>query len=131
MSGFSLQVNRPFFVLYQLIGADMNTTADQPFVRMHNFSAYSLQFFRAMNASINLTTVAGGVYTGAAKSGLTLVAASQVYTSLTSPSKGQALTLATGGDPVGRVTADPILSLSTPQGAPATCDIYVLGFGVI
>jgi len=31
----------------------------------------------------------------------------------------------------GRITADPILSLTTPQGAAATCDIYVMGFAVI
>lgn len=129
MSGFSLILHRPFVVLYQLLGADMNTTADQPFVKMHNHAAYSLQFFRAMNASINMTTAAGGVYTGAAKSGITLVAASQVYTTLTAPAKGQALTVV-AADTTGRLTADPIFSLTTPQGVAATCDLYVLGFGV-
>jgi len=129
MSGFSLQINRPFMVLYQLIGANMNTTADQAFAKMHNYSAYTLQFIRVVNASISLTTAAGGVYTGAAKSGIILVAASQTFTALTTSVKGQAMTLTTN-DATGRLTADPILSLTTAQGAAATCDIYVMGIGV-
>ena len=119
-----------FRVLYRLIGANMNSTADQPFEKLHNFSAYSLQFFRAMNASVNMTTAAGGVYTGAAKSGIVLVANTQVYTTLTTSAKGQALTVV-AADATGRLTADPIFSLTTAQGSAATCDLYVIGFGVL
>lgn len=119
-----------FRVLYRLIGANMNSTADQPFEKLHGFSAYTLQFFRALNASINMTTAAGGIYTGAAKSGIVLVANTQVYTTLTTPAKGQALTVV-AADSTGRLTADPILSLTTPQGAAATLDIYVMGWRVL
>lgn len=128
MSGFSFVPNRPMFVLYQLIGADMNTTADQAFVKLHNYAAYTIQNIRATNASISLTTAAGGLYTGAAKSGITLIAASQNYTAGTTSAKGFNLT--NTNDTIGRLTADPILSLTTPQGAAATLDLYVYGFGV-
>lgn len=130
MSGFSN--NTQFGVittLYRLIGADMNVTTDQALVKLHNYSAFVIVRFNAVNASINLTTAQGGFYTGAAKSGNTLVAATQAYTDLSTSAMGLALTANATGQ--GRQTVDPILSLTTGQGAAATADFYLIGYGVL
>lgn len=115
--------------LYRLTGADMNSTADQALTKLHNYSAFVIVRFNAVNASINLTTAQGGFYTGAAKSGNTLVASTQAYTSLSSSAAGFALTATATGQ--GRQTVDPILSLTTGQGVAATADFYIIGYGVL
>lgn len=115
--------------LYRLTGADMNSTADQALTKLHNYSAFIIVRFNAVNASISLTTAQGGFYTGAAKSGITLVAATQAYTALSSSGAGLALTPGSAGQ--GRLIADPILSLTTGQGAAATADFYIIGYGVL
>jgi len=125
----NLGVVGPMQTLYHLIGADMNATSDQPFTKLHDYPAWCLLNYYVANPSISLTTAVGGLYTGAAKSGITLVAASQAWSALNATGAGLVLTAAT---PLGRgrITADPILSLTTPQGVAATCDIYVMGFAV-
>lgn len=116
-----------FRILYRLIGANMNTTADQAFEKLHDYAAYTLQFIRINNASVNMNTAVGGIYTGANKTGITLVANTQTFTTLTTPAKGQAMSLI-AADATGVLTADPILSLTTPQGVAATADIAILGW---
>jgi len=79
------------------------------------------------NTSTSLTLAVGGVYTGAAKSGTTIVAAAQVYSALTGSTKFIDLTLASA------VTTDILtntvvyLSLTVPQGTAATADVYLFG----
>ena len=75
-----------------------------------------------------MTTAQGGVYTAISKGGTAIVAAGQAYTSATTTSKIVPLTLATtdvqtasGG------LATLYLSLTTVQGAAATCDVIVKG----
>jgi hypothetical protein len=69
-------------LLGRIIGANMNVTTDQPFV-MTNYAAlnpFRITKITAKNASISLTTAAGGVYPAASKGGTAIVAAGQVYT---------------------------------------------------
>ena len=114
-----------------LYAANFNSTADQA-ITIHSYSRYyELASISISNASTSLTTAAGGFYTGAAKSGVTLVASSQVYSNLssTTPNTNGSLMFPTiVGTLVSTYAfnANPIyLSLSTPQGAAATADVCV------
>ncbi len=87
---------------------------------------YSVEYIVVTNASLSLTTAAGGFYTAASKSGA-IVAAGQVYSALTAATKfikatltGTALTDLQAGTNL-------YFSLTTGQGAAATADIYVFG----
>ncbi len=107
-------------------GLNFNSTADQA-IKIRS-KRYRITRIMVTNASISLTTAAGGFYNGTGKpAGGVLVAAGQVYTALTAAAKFVDATL--GGVAVTDIqTADPIyLSLTTAQGAAATADVYVYG----
>ncbi len=110
-------------VLGSLVGADMNSTADQAIAI--SAAKYVIRGIVATNASINLTTAVGGVYAAASKAGTAIVANTQAYSALTAASKFVDLTLA--GETDTRTLATIYLSLTTAQGAAATADIYVIG----
>jgi hypothetical protein len=116
-------------VIGKLIGADMNVTTDQGITIQglnDQFTKYVVERIVVTNASISLTTAAGGVYTAASKSGA-IVAAGQVYSALTAATKYVALTL-TGASLTDVLTVSTIyLSLTTGQGAAATADVYIYG----
>jgi hypothetical protein len=111
-------------VLGSIIGADFNVTTDQGIVIA--CPKFYIETIWVTNASISLTTAVGGFYTGAGKTGTTLVAASQVYSALTAPSKIMAVTMAAVNDTltVGQI----YFALTTAQGAAATADVFVLGW---
>jgi hypothetical protein len=115
-------------VLFRLRGADMNVTTDQVFERLGVYPSYIITSIRCNNASISLSTAAGGIYSGAAKAGDAVVAAAQAYSALTGPTLGIDLTIAAVGR--GVRTGAPILSLTTAQGAAATADFYVIGLAL-
>lgn len=80
-----------------------------------------------LNTSVNgMSTAAGGFYTGAGKTGTTLVLASQAYTGLTNASTALDLTL-NAPNAILPANQSIYMSLTTPQGAPATADVYVRG----
>lgn len=114
-------------LLGSLLGADFNSTADQAIAIASGVAKYVIRRIVVVNASISLTTAAGGVYGAAAKSAPVAVAAAQVYSALTAPAKFLDLTLAAlcGTDVFTQATL--YLSLTTAQGAPATGDIFVFG----
>ncbi len=114
-------------LLFRLTGANMNATTDQAFVPYlwTPGAQFLIERIRVVNASISLTTAAGGIYTAAAKGGNAIVAAAQAYSALTGPTIGLDLTIAAVGN--GLQTATPILSLTAAQGAAATADFYVYG----
>lgn len=115
-------------LLGRIIGANMNVSTDQPFV-LTNWAAlnsFRITKITAKNASTSLTTAAGGVYTAASKGGTAIVAAGQVYTSLSAATIALDLTLAAGTTVYAKGGA-PILSLTTPQGAAVTADLYLFG----
>jgi len=110
-------------VLFRLIGANMNVTTDQSLVKLFNFSDYTIDRIIVTNASLSLTTAAGGAYSAASKGGTAIVAAAQVYSALTTAAGVLALTLAN----TNKRTETPILALTTGQGAAATADVYLIG----
>lgn len=113
-------------VLFSKVGANMNVVTDQALDKAWDFNDYLIERIRVVNASISLTTAAGGFYTAAAKGGIAVVAAGQAYAALTGPTLGLDLTVAAAGLDI--LTADALyLALTTAQGAAATADIYVFG----
>jgi hypothetical protein len=117
-------------LLGKLISADMNSTSDQRIVMFSNPSKFILRRIVVTNASISLTTAAGGVYTAASKGGTAVVASSQAYSSLSASTLFLDLTLSTTGSASTTVKSsipNLYLSLTTAQGAAATADVYVYG----
>lgn len=113
-------------LIASLIGADMNTIVDQA-ITLVGSTKYVIRRIIVANASINLTTAAGGIYTGVGKTGTIIVAAAQVYTALTASGKYLDLTLeaVVGTDLFTAATI--YLSLTTAQGAPASADYFLFG----
>lgn len=117
-------------LLGKLIGANMNSTADQQITMLDNPSKFILRRIVVTNASISLSTAAGGVYTAASKGGTAVVAAAQAYSSLTTSALFLDLTLSTTSSASTTVKSsipNLYLSLTTAQGAAATADVYVYG----
>lgn len=118
-----MSVNR---LLFQIIGADMNTTNDQLFAKVGEFQYYNITLVRVSRASISMSTAAGGIYTAASKGGNAIIAASQVYSGATTSALAFNLSMAAGvSGPT--MSGIPILSLSTPQGATATMNFRIYG----
>lgn len=113
-------------VLFQLVGADMNTTADQVFTKLFDFTDYVPIRIIVMDASVNLTGAVGGMYTAPAKGGVALVAASQAWGNLNTNAKVMYPAISAAG--MAKLDATPYLSLSTPLGSAGTCNFYVMGF---
>jgi len=122
----------PRRLIGKLIGANMNSTADQAITIVDIADYPSSKYIitstdiYVTNASISLTTAAGGIYTAASKSGA-IVSAAQTYSALTTSNKYIRANI------TGDATTDLLafstlyLSLTTPQGAAATADIYIFG----
>ena len=115
-------------LLGRIIGANMNVTTDQPFVLTNwaSLNPFRITKITAKNASVSLTTAAGGVYPSASKGGTAIVAAGQLYSALTTSTLAVDLTLAVGTTVYAKGGA-PILSLTTAQGVAATADLYLFG----
>ena len=111
-------------LLFKLIGANMNSTSDQAFIKNGGFSRYVINQIIADNASTSLTLAAGGIYTGAGKSGVIVVAAAQAWAALISSIINLIPALANSNS---RTEAGLFLSLTVAQGSAATCDFYVYG----
>lgn len=123
-------------VLASLRGANMNTTADQPISIPTTLAAFQLTSIVITNASISLTTAVGGFYPLAAKAGTPIVSAAQTYSALTTSAGLMTATLASFGANTrfssGNLgTIGGILqiwfALTTPQGALASADLFLLG----
>lgn len=124
-----------FRVVAKLLGANFNVTTDQVLpiqikdtddLAVSGEQIFTITNILVTNASVSLTTAVGGVYTAASKSGA-IVSAGQVYSALTAANKFVLLTLSGAAltDVINQ--ANLYLSLTTPQGAAATADVYVYG----
>ena len=118
--------------LVPLFSADFNTIADQPIVIPASITAFRLAAIFITNASISLTTAAGGFYPQPAKVGTPLVVSGQVYSSLTTPNillsatlNTQVLTTRYSSAVLPNMTI--YFSLTTAQGVAAVADIYIFG----
>lgn len=131
MSGFSgsstnLATQR---VLFNLLSANMNTTADQAFTKLGAFTNYNITSIIVTNVSTSLTLAAGGIYGAASKSVPIIVAAAQVYSGLTGATVILNPTIAAGG--LALLSASGLfLSLTTGQGGAATADFYICGYAL-
>lgn len=119
-------------VLARLLSANMNSTADQQINLPIAFTKVALTRILICNASLSLTTAAGGFYPTTSKGGTPIVAAAQVYSSLTAANKLLAATLASFGSTTAFGTSDLTawsiyFALTTGQGVAATADIYICG----
>ena len=117
-----------------LQNADFNSTNDQIIAIPSSVAVFHLSGVFVTNASIPLTNAVGGFYNGPSKSGSAIVLASQTYSTLTTP---DLLLQAPLTNPFGlftRFSANNMinnqffLSLTTPQGAPCSADVYIVGF---
>ena len=114
-----------------LSAANFNTTSDQQInigtKGGSNAPRVSIRRITVQNCTASLTLAVGGFYTGAGKSGTTLVANTQVYSALTGSGKFLDVALAS------IVLTDVIstntifFALTTAQGSAVTCDIAVFG----
>lgn len=109
-------------VLGKLLGANMNTTADQTIPLGYGHAVVT--DIVITNSSLSLTLAAGGFYVGAGKTGTVVVSAAQLYVVLTAPGLALKATMAA---PVRVTTGQIFFALTTAQGVAATADIYVLG----
>lgn len=117
------QVFRTDFYVPTLKGADFNSTADQAITIP--WPRYVVRRIVVDNCSASLTLAAGGFYTGANKTGTTVVASTQLYTALTSTSKHLEVTLASVVNTDILTSPTIFLSLTAGQGTAATCDVRV------
>jgi hypothetical protein len=115
-------------ILFTLAAGNMNIDTDQSFIRAWEFDSYLIESIRVYNASISLTTAAGGIYIAAAKAGNAIVAAAQAYAALDAATKGLDLTLTAFAKDL--LTATPILSLTTPQGGASTAAFQIIGIPI-
>lgn len=123
--GIAVLTPPPSDQIFVLKGANFNSTSDQQLTPTFS-GKFRIKRVVVTNASISLTTAAGGFYPAAAKGGTAIVASSQVYTALTGSSLALECTLNNASAVLAPAT--PVyLSLTTPQGAAATADIYVYG----
>jgi hypothetical protein len=123
-------------VLGKITGANFNTTNDQPIVINQNITAFMITRIVITNASLSLTTAAGGFYPQASKGGTPIVANTQVYSSLTTSAGLLQATLASFGSTTRFSSANLgllngllviWLALTTAQGAAATADVFLIG----
>ncbi|HEX3747605.1 MAG TPA: hypothetical protein VHW09_26905 [Bryobacteraceae bacterium] len=114
----------------RLIGANMNVTTDQA-INMTGWTAlnkFRLTKVTVKNASVSLTTAAGGIYTAVSKGGTAYVASGQAYSALTGATLALDLTIATTPGVTPLAAASQLyLALSTAQGSAATADVYLFG----
>jgi len=112
------------------VGVNMNTTNDQALTLSATVPASGsrviIENVIVTNASISLTTAAGGFYTAASKGGTAVVAAGQAYSSLDAATKFLKCTVTVNATASGLSTL--YLALTSAQGQAATADVYVTGY---
>lgn len=123
-SGFATGGQR---VLCSIRSANFNTTSDQACAINVAVTAWAPTAIIATNCSTSLTLAAGGVYPATSKGGTALVAAAQLYSTLTASSITLNLTLAAGIITTRYAINTVYLSLTTGQGSAATCDLFLVG----
>jgi hypothetical protein len=116
-------------LLFRLSGANMQSTADQIFTKIYSGTSYFITSIVARQRTGAATVAcAGGIYTGAAKTGDQLVALAQSWVTLAAGVIVQptlAALIATNLE-----TATPILSLTTGSTGACTADIFIYGVDI-
>jgi hypothetical protein len=112
-------------MLGSLLGANLNSTADQAIPIAAG--KYILRRIVVTNASGTPSLAVGGIYTAASKGGTQVVAATQVFSGLTSAPVSVDLTLAAGAIGAALTASQLFLSLTTAQGSAMTADLFIFG----
>jgi hypothetical protein len=120
----ALGMNR---VLCSIRSASFTVTTDQACAIPAAITAWAPTAIWATKCSGTLTLAVGGIYPATSKGGTPLVAATQVYSSLTTSALVLPLTLASGIATNRYAINTVYLSLTTAGSGGAACDVYVLG----
>ena len=116
-----------FRLLFVVRAANFQSTSDQAFTKIGSFTNYSPSKILGRRASGGATvTCAGGIYTGANKTGNALVAAAQSWLGMSGADKTQDAGLAAVALTDSH-TATPFLSLTTGSTAAVTADVFIFG----
>lgn|GEM_PF-2310304 len=113
----------PRAAIGKLSGANLALTSDQVIPINHLTYGYDLVRIVATNVVGTPVAAQGGIYTAASKGGTAIVAATQLFTGLTSGTVILDLTLAVTNQI--RSEDNLYLSLTTPNGTACTADFYV------
>ena len=116
-------------ILFVLKDVDMTLTTDLQFVRVCSCSRYYVTRVVAKGLGGNAgASVAGGIYTAAAKGGSQIVAAAQSWSGLSDINKIQVATLGSFAT-TDAISATPWWSLTT-GGSNSRADIFIIGFPI-
>lgn len=107
----------------RLIGANLNSTADQAIALLPGSWIVEGVYLTTVSTSLAASAAAGGVYTAAAKGGTAAVAAAQLYTAMTAATDVMACKVNARPTASGNL----YLSLTTAHGSAATADVFVFG----
>ena len=114
-------------VLFVLRNANLAIATDQTFTKLFGGTNYAVTNIMAVWKSGTFgIACAGGIYTGAAKTGDAVLAAVQVFSGLTGAQTMQVATL-TNILVTKTESATPILSLTTGNTGALTADIFIIG----
>ncbi len=112
-------------LLFALRGANMQLTTDQVFTKMFSGTLWDPFFITAnrITGAFN-TACAGGIFTGAGKTGSAIVAVGQSYAGLTGANTHVNCVIQANTT---TFSVSPILSLTTGNAAALTADFFVYG----
>jgi len=117
-------------VLFMLRSADMTLTTDQAFSKVFGGTNYIITSILAVRKTGAFgVTCAGGIYSGAGKTGDALCAAVQSWASLSGAGTSASATL-TNLLQTKVQTATPNLALTTGNTGALTADIFIVGITV-
>lgn len=112
--------------LFQITGANLNSTLDQALLKAFDFTKYVIDKIVFANASAPIINASGALYTGGSKSGIPLTASTQSLAGMDSVNAVVNPSLTAGA--TGLITDQTLfLSLTVPEGTPATADLFVMG----
>lgn len=119
-------------VLARLLAANFNSTNDQAIPIPSVINKFNLTRIIVTNASLSLTTAAGGFYPQPGKAGSAIVSSAQAYSALTTAAGLLNPTLTSFANTTAFTTANLTafsiyFALTTGQGMAATGDIYLCG----
>lgn len=116
--------------LFRLVAADMTLTTDQVFVKLFAGSRYVVTDVVGQRISGAFgVACSGGIYTGAAKTGLVLLSAAQTWAALTGADTAQFAAMSNVLQ-TSVFTATPLLSLTTGNTGALVADILICGIVV-
>ena len=117
--------------LFRGINLDMAVTTDQALTALSGVSRYLVTRVVAVNRSGGTTVAcAGGIYSGASKTGTAIVAAAQSWLNLSASNKVVIATLAAVAGTDAQTSTTQYLSLTTGSTAACRADVYVYGIPI-